>query len=342
MRPTVSASEKALVARVELLERKLAELTGTIALAHLLPESLVTIDDRPAEFETGDALVDVGMREIAIAHTGCEPVRKIIAVLPDQRVPFDAALSCAENNGNLHVRISGLGADAYVDGESYKIAARDLDVPIAPGRHHLVVRHLGVTIEDTWIVVPERGTAQHHVAVPYRARRLAITASGVSGIAASSDGERTLFAGFGFGYLYALRPLDRSIAELQLDVGKTIPHVEGLKGSPLYVAGLGVFRLLGPIWQRRAGDALLTLDVDPISVRLIRTETGSELMGDNVSKYYLMFGSATFGVDWSGGRLAVVAWPGGVAGWRSHSLDTQRASYCGSVTMSLSWPLLGL
>jgi hypothetical protein len=139
-----------------------------------------------------------------------------------------------------------------------------------------------------------------------------------------------------------LSPQDRSIAEIQLDLGKSISHVEGLTGSPSYVAILGALRLLGPTWQRRAGDALLTLDIDPVAARVIRTEIGSELMGDNVSKYYLMFGSVTFGVDWNGGRLAIVAWPGGIAGWRSHSLDTQRASYCGSVTMSLSWPLLGL
>jgi hypothetical protein len=123
MRPTVSTGDTALVVRVKLLERKLAELTGTIVLTHLLPESAVTIDDRPAEFEMGEALVDVGMHEIAIAHTGCEPVREIIAVLPDQRISHDATLSCTENNGNLHVRISGLGADAYVDGEDHKIAA---------------------------------------------------------------------------------------------------------------------------------------------------------------------------------------------------------------------------
>jgi hypothetical protein len=328
-----------LALRVRLLDEKLAELTAALVLDGLGDGGRVTIDGVPAERLGGDIVVDVGVHELVVEEKECEPFRATVALLPTERQVVKVELACATRGGNLHITlVSGLRADVFVDGAPYAIPMRDLDVSIAPGPHHLVVRRMGVAIADETVEVAPAVTTTRKIAVPWRAQRFGLTLAAV-GAGMASGADSAVGAGVAMGFIAGLGP--RSAAYLWIEVGKAANDAEGM-GTDTYLGLALIYRFLGPVWTRRSGRALYTLDVDPFSMHMMASGRGSTLDGDNVTLFYFGIGAITFTAEIPWAHLEATLWPAGLSTYSNEITGGDHDGYCAGVTLGVGWSVLGL
>ena len=308
---TIAAKHPAgpLANRAQLLEARLAVLTGTLTFDGVDRPVIVKVDGAPAERLGDEVIVDVGARDVSVEAEGCEPARSHHVLRPTEHVQVTVKLVCKAYPGNLHVELAGARrATVYVDGLEHAIAESDLDVPLPTGTHHLVVQRRGIAIADEDVAIAPSETARRKVDVPWRAMGLGFTAALTTVGYATSDSQASLVGALQLGAVFGLGDTVAMLPTLEL--GYAANHVTAVPDSPFAAVGL-VFRIFRPVIQHRSGSTLLTLDLDPLSFRGAFAIAGSGASSTSIAYYSV--GVATLTLEVPHVHLEAQVWPAGVA-----------------------------
>lgn len=245
---------------LSLLEARLGELTGTIALAGDAADAAVLVDGSAPE-RAGDALiVGVGRRTLRIARDGCTPLVIEVTVAPAQRVTVRETLDCPRQPGGLHVTLRGAeGARAYVDETRHDVPVFDLDLRLAPGEYALALERRGTRFASGSFEVKPGETTRVDARVPWRARDPGLR---LGASAAAAGGTHASPAAVGVEVqLQSSKDFRRAIGLVSGAI--RLAHSAGLEaaGPWVHITG-GVARVFPPLWRGQLAGSDASLDLD--------------------------------------------------------------------------------
>jgi hypothetical protein len=249
-------------------------------------------------------VLDVGDREITIERERCERWRWRGQVVPGAHLELDVALDC-DVSGTLHVVLPReRDAEVVVDGEPHHAAASELDLTVAPGPHHLIVRAGGRTLADESATVATGAVTTRRIALPWRASAGLWFLAATGSLHGSTLDQNSGFIGFAIGH--ASRRF-----RWYADAGGG-RHL-GTVIQPISFGGEVTWHLLPALARRRAGGGWLQLECDPASlwVRQIGTSAvpviGQYIFENDVTAAHV--GSVTLTYDRPTWHAEVGVWP---------------------------------
>lgn len=348
---------------VAMLDERLEAVTGVLAIEKAPSDLVVKLDGVPAELLDGEIVVDVGRRDLTIERHGCEPFHDTLLVRPTERVVVEPKLECKQLPGNLHVVMHGAGSALVItDGVEHDLAGFDFDIPLEPGRHHVIVQRRGTIVSDDEVDITAGQTTRRSVDVPWRARNFGFLVEvaqhafaspyGVSQVTTGGVGFFGIFGGNrmaadgkpnGFDHHAGFRPM----GGLAIDFGAGTSTLEGVSGSVTFwiAMHMGVKHMFGPLWTARHGSTTYTLDFDPLWGTFGGTGKGNALEGTRSAAFMVQGLPVTLTAETSIAHFELTAWPAGIAilggetpGMGNNSWDFARdKSYSASLTLSAGW-----
>lgn len=351
---------------VELLGERLESVTGVLAIENAATDLVVKLDGVPAELLDGQIVVDVGRRDLTVERHGCEPYHDTLLVRPTERVVVAPKLVCKQLPGSLHVEIHGVeGGLVIADGTEHEFESYDVDFPLDPGPHHVIVQRRGTIVDDEQLMIASGQTTPRKLDIPWRARNFGFLFETSQLGLASPHGVSavtTLGAGF-YGVLGGAKPANTSkpgkpafdhhigwhgMIFFGVDVGAGTSTLDGISGGATFWVGMHAgARLLPPLWSARHGSTAYTLDFDPLVGNFYGTGRGNALEGRRSTAFVAHAAPLTLTIETQLAHFEVAAWPLGMVflggdnpGNGNNSWDIGRGkSYSAALTLSAGWSL---